>query len=63
MELQTLEKVQSRIALRVCCGLRTISTEAAFVIAVIVPIEFMVKERSASVAGNMGVTSRTSNAD
>lgn len=45
--LKVMEKVQRRVALRVCCGFRTVSTEAALVLAGIPPIDLMVRERSA----------------
>lgn len=46
-----LERVQRRAALRTCCGYRTISTEAAFVISSIPPMELLIMERTERRAG------------
>lgn len=46
-----LNQVQRRMALRVCSGYRTVSAEAAFVLAGVPPLDLLVQERSDRHAG------------
>lgn len=40
-----LERVQRRMALRICCGFRTMSTDAALVLAGLLPIDIQIRRR------------------